>query len=99
MLLPARREQGHGDQPVAFQGVGDHLLVAGLENVERQAEMGKQNDVGQWKDRNEVGQLLTGVRKGWEGHGSHISRRKVPTRNGSRADDRRWNCLSRWPAR
>jgi hypothetical protein len=45
ILLPARLEERHRDQPLPRQGVRRHLPVARLEDVQRQEHAREEDDV------------------------------------------------------
>jgi hypothetical protein len=47
VALPAGAQQHHPDHPIALDGVGDHLPVARLEDVERQKDVREEHDVRQ----------------------------------------------------
>ena len=63
ILLPARRQHGHGDQPVVGQGVFEQIAVARLENVKRLHHVGKQHQVRQREEPNLARKAFGGERQ------------------------------------
>src|SRR5690606_1382259 len=47
----------HADKPVVAQRPVDHLQIARLEDVERQASARKEQRCSQWEDRHDLGQV------------------------------------------
>ena len=54
VLVPARPQQHHPDQPVARHGVGHHLAIARFEDVQRQEDIGEEDDVRQRKQGQKI---------------------------------------------
>src|SRR5258708_30964259 len=57
LALPVALEHYHSDRAVVLGDVGDHLPIARLENMQRHCHAGKQHEIGQREDRNDVPQL------------------------------------------
>ena len=58
--FPARRQQGHGDEPVGRQGVFEHFPVALFENVQRLHDVRKQDQIRQRKQPGFARKVLEG---------------------------------------
>jgi imidazolonepropionase-like amidohydrolase len=52
-VFPSRLEKDHSDHPVSRERIGQHLAVAGLENVQGQQHVRKQDDGRQREDRDD----------------------------------------------